>query len=42
MTGSEVTVGKKMELEEEQIKLHNVMEIRLLIDNENWHLSIKN
>ena len=42
MTLSEVTVGKKMELQEEQIKLRDVVEVRLVTDNENWNLSIKN
>jgi len=44
VTLSEVTVGQKkeMEFQEEKIKLHNVVEIELLIDNENWHVSIKN
>jgi hypothetical protein len=31
---------EKMELQEEQINLHNVVEIRLLTDNENRNLNI--
>jgi hypothetical protein len=32
---------QEMELQGEQIELHNVVGIRLLIDNENFNLSIK-